>query len=248
MNLEEAQNKLQEIGDGAESSEQVRARVEALTPEEKMSVLFPIYIDDYRELSSRWSMHLIDYLDAFDILNDYETGTSRREVLTGFLLTITELLRQSAEHQCRQELQTQTAATQFGMSISQALSSQAQKLGEVTDNIRTLDAYYSAVLKGRRDNYHYTDRDGNGVSYSRKELQEQQKFIEKSEREYRADIHAERKIHSDNYWNRGQLPALEDNQEAVQCVIPLWHAGYMTLQEEEEKEPALAGSSGLGFR
>ena len=54
--------------------------------------------------------------------------------------------------------------------------------------------------------------------------------------------------YSDNYWNRGQLPALEDNQQAVQCIIPMWDAGYMTLQEEEEKEPALAGSRGLGFK
>ena len=247
MNYQEAQDKVKELAQGITNPEDVKEKIKALPIREKMEMLFPIYVSDYLDNTSEWAVHLLDYVDYNNLLNDYSTGTARREVLTGFLTTTAQLIKQSADHQARRELQAQNESTQFGMQLALAISDRADDLLNMVADLRILDSRYAAVLKGRKDDYHYTDVDGNGCPYSKKELREQDKYIKDSERQFREELKADRKVHSAAYWGEGELPPLQDDDDVVQCIMPLWEAGFLSIEEEEE-EPALAGSRGVGFK
>jgi len=170
---------------------------------------------------------LFDFIDTQNLLNDNERGTSRRELVTGFLRTMALLYQQSADDMSRAELQTQTKDSQYAVKLSEEASVLADALNKLVSQIIQCDANYMAVLAGRQSSWHYVDSDGNGRPYPRKELEAQQKAIAQQERRHRKELKEARREHTLNYWNLVPLPDLRPDETPVQTIIPLWEAGFM---------------------
>ena len=245
MNIEEAEERLQIISDRCENREDVEREVNRLPQKEKMEIVFALTRKDYYSDVQWWSMWLLDFIEAQNLINDYERGTSRRELVTGFLRTMALLYQQSADDMSRAELQTQTVDSQYAVKLSEEASVLADALNKLVSQIIQCDADYVAVLNGRKSHWHYTDENGNGRPYPRKQLEAEQRAIAKQERRHRQELKEARREHTLNYWNLMPLPELMPDETEVQTIIPLWEAGFMMMEEAEE-EPALAGS-GLGF-
>ncbi len=144
-------------------------------------------------------MWLIDFINAQNLINNFETGTSRREVTTGFLRTMVLLYQLSADDMSRAELQTQTADSQYAVQLSEEASVLADALNRLVSQIIQCDADYMAVLNGRKSNWHYIDGDGKGRPYPRKQLEAEQRAIAKQEHRHRQELKEARKEHTLNY-------------------------------------------------
>ncbi|WP_415411082.1 hypothetical protein ACLM45_05780 [Synechococcus sp. A10-1-5-9] len=173
-------------------------------------------------------MWLIDFIDAQNLINNYETGTSRRELVTGFLRTTALLYQQSADDMTRAELQTQTKDSQYAVALANEASMLADALNKLVSQIIQCDADYMAVLNGRKSHWHYTDGDGKGRPYPRKQLEAEQRAIAQQERRHRKELKEARRKHTFNFWNFAPLPELKPDKTEVQTIIPLWEAGFMT--------------------
>ena len=245
MNIDQAEEQLKIISERCENRVDVEREVNSLPKKEKMEIVFALTRKDYFEDVQWWSMWLINFIDAQNLINDHETGTSRRELVTGFLRTTALLYQQSADDMTRAELQTQTQDSQYAVSLANEASMLADALNKLVSQIIQCDADYMSVLNGRKSSWHYIDGDGKGRPYPRKQLEAEQRTIAKQEHRHRQELKEARKEHTLNYWNLVPLPALRPDETPVQTIIPLWEAGFMTMEETEE-EPALAGS-GVGF-
>ena len=248
MQIDEAEEQLKIISERCETREDVEREVNNLPKKEKMEIVFALTRKNFFQDVQWWSMWLIDFVDAQNLINDYQTGTSRREVTTGFLRTMAQLYRQSADDMSRAELQTQTKDSQYAVSLANEASMLADALNKLVSQIIQCDADYLAVLNGRKNSWHYTDGDGKGRPYPRKQVEAEQKAIAQQERRHRQKLKEIRKQHTLNYWGLVPLPDLQPDESEVQLLMPLWTAGYMNHEDEEEnKAPALAGTSGVGI-
>ena len=245
MDIEQAEKRLKIISERCETRDDIKREVNSLPQKEKMEMVFALTRKDYFNDVQWWSMWLINFIDAQNLINDYTTGTSRREVVTGFLRTMALLYQQSADDMSRAELQTQTVDSQYAVQLSEEASVLADALNKLVSEIIQCDADYLAVLEGRKNHWHYIDGDGKGRPYPRKQLEAEQRAIAKQEHRHRQELKEARKEHTLNYWNLVPLPELRPDETPVQTIIPLWEAGFMAIEEVEE-EPALAGS-GIGF-
>ena len=227
MDIGQAEEQLKIISGRCETREDIAREVSRLPQKEKMEIVFALTRKDYYEAVQWWSMWLFDFIDAQNLINDYETGSSRREVVTGFLRTAAMLYQQSADDMSRAELQKQTADSQYAVKLSDEASMLADALNKLVSQIIQCDADYMAVLNGRKNNWHYTDGDGKGRPYPRKQLEAEQRAIAQQERRHWQELKEARREHTLNYWNLIPLPDLRPDETPVQTIIPLWEAGFM---------------------
>ena len=227
MNIDQAEEELKIISERCVNRADVEREVSRLPQKEKMEIVCALTRKDYCEKVQWWSMWLIDFINAQNLINNHETGASRRELMTGFMRTTALLYQRSADDMSRAELQTQTADSQYAVKLSDEASMLADALNKLVSQIIQCDADYTAVLNGRKNNWHYTDGDGKGRPYPRKQLEAEQRAIAEQERRHRQELKEARLEHTLNYWNLVPLPDLRPNETPVQTIIPLWEAGFM---------------------
>ena len=244
MNYDEAVEICKAIGKQCSTEEEVREAVKQLPLKEKMMIVYHTRADEYFESSKHWSLWLLDLIEATSLVNDESTGTSRREVVTGFLRLCSQMYKQSADDMYRKELQTQTKNTQFGMKICEETSDIADALAELVNRAVYTDADYAAILEGRRCDFHFTDTEGNGVPYTKAELRSREKADYEYYERCQQQLKTERQVLEDAYWGKGELPEIEEGG-IVQLIVPLWSVGF--TPEKAKEEPVLTGSSGVGF-
>ncbi len=146
------------IGDVAEA-------IAKLSDEEKAATIYDTVRGENFEEIRGWSVHWLDYLEANNLVNDYQRGYSRLEPVLGMMLISTQLLKQAFETQARIEMQVQDENTQFGMRIADAIADRAISIQETTDELINLTTHYQSVLKGRGLGLHYQDDYGAAVAY-----------------------------------------------------------------------------------
>lgn len=171
MSLEEANEQLLAIVERCESKEDVEREVSALSADEKMRMVYSCAVDEFFDSVKAESLGFIDWVEENHIVNDYQTGTSRRDVVMGMLSALTLMLKQSSEIQARQEMQACSEDSQFGMRIAERVNDLAVELHTLTEDIKALECHYHAVLKGRQMDCHFTDDEGTHVPYSDEELE-----------------------------------------------------------------------------
>ena len=80
------------------------------------------------------------------------------------------MIQQQAEGMARQEMQCLSEESKFGMQVADAISDYATAINTAADQLSNLASHYSAILKGRRMQYHFTDESGNGVPSNTEQL------------------------------------------------------------------------------
>jgi len=230
---------MQDIADNSESTEEVWETVNSLPVELKMKIVYELRKDETFEDQKYWAIWLIDLMDQYNLVNDYTAGTSKREVVVGFLLAVAGMYSQSADLMYRAELQTQTERSQFGLSLAEQAHEYSEALTEIATGIRSIDCAYNGILKGRQCDFHFTDDEGAGVSYAAEEIEKRAAINEDLERRRGKQIDDMRAMLSDSYWGRGLPQEIEEGGTA-QLIIPLWEV-MDKAEEKSKKEPALAG-------
>lgn len=244
MKYSDVKETLKDIGQRCHTPEDVDKEIARLSPADKFKIIHSTTSDDFFEGVRRYALDTVDFLDQTQLVNDYSTGTSKREPMLGILTAVSRLYQQSTCDQGRRELQIQHQDTQYAVSNTTYASDLADTLVKVVQEIVVTETEYHAILKGRSCSIHYTDNEGNYESYSQEEIDREQAIQDERDREYEETLSRMRKVHSDNYWGHKELPEIEPGGTA-QTIIPLWETGF--TPEKAKEEPALAGSSGVGF-
>ena len=105
MSLQEASEQLAAIVERCETKEDIQREVEALSPEDKMRIVYQCALDEFEEAIRGEGIRFVDWIDNNDVVKDYQRGCSRREPVMGMLCALSIMLKQSSEKQARQEMQ-----------------------------------------------------------------------------------------------------------------------------------------------
>ena len=171
MSLQEASEQLAAIVERCETKEDIQREVEALSPEDKMRIVYQCALDEFEEAIRAEGIRFVDWLDDNGVINDYQRGCSRREPVMGMLSALSIMLKESSEIQARQEMQACSEGSEFGMRVAEKVNELAVELHDLVADLSTLEAHYHAILKGRQMDCHFTDQEGTHVPYSAEEIE-----------------------------------------------------------------------------
>ena len=134
--------------------------------EEQRRVLTTVYRELFWQSIQDWSQHAIDVLEEQGI-NDYEQGHSNVEIPLSFMRVSALLLQQAFTEQHRRELQVMNEDTQFAASLSESIYDHLSQIQKLTEDVVTLQSYYTAALKHRKEsNVNLLDAEGNTKPYA----------------------------------------------------------------------------------
>jgi len=148
---------------GCTTEAEVKQVVEAMPQAKKMKYVYDLATEEMFDAIKLQSLQFIDYCESTGCVNDYEAGVGKQDALVGVILIATKMLQQQSESQARQEMQCLSEETQWGMQLADSISDHAVAIQSAADQLATLTSHYSAVLRGRRMGWHFTDEEGNGV-------------------------------------------------------------------------------------
>jgi hypothetical protein len=148
---------------GCTTEAQVKQVVEAMPQNEKMKYVYDLATEETFEDIKAWSLWFINFCDDHDIVNDHVNGVGKQEPTVGVLLAASKMIQMQAEGMARQEMQCLSEETKYGMEVADAISDYATAIHTATDHLSNLVSHYSAILRGRRMQYHFTDEQGTGV-------------------------------------------------------------------------------------
>ena len=169
MNIQEAENIFAKIAEECTTPEEVDAKIDALSEQEVFALAHAGHRADVIAECQRESNIFLGELDRANFVYNKETGEVNRNILLGQMFALVMTYCTAAEQQARQELQTQTEHSQYGMGLSSYLSDEAVVLKRVVEDLIINESYYVAVLKGRKDQVHYLDMDGKFVPFTDEE-------------------------------------------------------------------------------
>ena len=160
MKYEEVEEQLDAIAERCETEEDVNREVASLSTEDKFRIIYRCALRDFEEEISDNGLGFVDWLDANQIVNDYERGCSRRQPVLGMMNALAALLVQSSAVQARQEMQSLSEGTQYGMKLAEKSNEFSVALQATLQDLIALEAHYNCVLTGRRMGVHFLDEEG----------------------------------------------------------------------------------------
>ena len=163
MNYSEIDTAIDDIAERCTSSEEVLEEVKKMSEAEQMMVIHHAAKDSFFNGTKDYAVRTIEFLDKYQIINDYETGTGRREPMTGILRAISTIYLQSTNDQGRTELQVQDETTQHAVELVNYASDLAIELDRITQEIIRTEMEYNAVLSGRRYGCEFQNSEGEYV-------------------------------------------------------------------------------------
>lgn len=163
MKQTEANEELQAIADECVTEGDVLERVSKLSDAKKFELVSSISQREFFNDTKEWSVSFLNWLEAQQLINNYERGTSDLRPALGMVRMLAQLLTQAYSAQARIEMQTQTKNTQWGMSVADRLSDCAGELKELSEAMIVLGGYYDTVLKGRRMGVEFQDEEGTHI-------------------------------------------------------------------------------------
>ncbi len=135
-----------------------------LSAEEICKQAYKGTVDQFFESTRNESVSFIDSCEEASLINDYETGTSRRDVVLGIMLASAKMLESSAAAQARHELQAMTSESQFGAEAANRISDLSAEMMLLVEELIANSCHYQAIITGRRDlDVHFTDAEGTAV-------------------------------------------------------------------------------------
>ena len=170
MNIQEAENVFAKIAEECSTPEEVDARIDALSEQEVFALAHAGHRADVITECQRESNVFLGELERANFVFNPETGEVNRKILLGQMFALAVSYCEATDQQARQELQTQTEHSQYGMGLSSYLSDEAVVLKRVVEDLIINESYYGAVLKGREDQVHYLDMDGKFVPFTDEEV------------------------------------------------------------------------------
>ena len=171
MNIQEAENVFAKIAEECSTPEEVDARIDALSEQEVFALAHAGHRADVITQCQHESNIFLGELDRASFVYNKETGEVNRNILLGQMFALAMSYCNAAEQQARQELQTQTEHSQYGMGLSSYLSDEAVVLKRVVEDLIINESYYGAVLKGRKDGVHYLNMDGEFTPFTKEEAE-----------------------------------------------------------------------------
>ena len=172
MNIQDAEDVFAKIAEECSTPEEVDARINALSEQEVFALAHAGHRSDVITECQKESNVFLGELDRANFVYNQETGEVNRNILLGQMFALVMSYCHAAEQQARQELQTQTEHSQYGMGLASYLSDEAVVLKRVVEDLIINESYYGAVLKGRKDQVHYLDMDGKFVPFTEEEVAE----------------------------------------------------------------------------
>ena len=143
-----------------------------LSDTEQVKVIYQEAVDKFFDETRNEGVSFIDSCEEAQLINDYETQSSRREVVLGIMLASAKMLESSAAAQARHELQSQTEHSQFGVEVANRISDLSAEMMLLVEELITNSCHYQAILTGRQAlNVHYTDAEGTAVRDERQEAE-----------------------------------------------------------------------------
>ena len=171
MKIEEAPEQMEAMAARCETAEDVKREVSNLSREDLYKLVFSSSGEDFFQSVKGHACKFLQFADDNSLINNYETGTSRRDVILGYLYAITKVLEMSTSEQARVEMQVQTEDTQYGMRLADNANNICRQLMNLSAELIENECQYNSVLFGRRAGVHFTDNDGSFVDLQ-KEKQE----------------------------------------------------------------------------
>ena len=143
-----------------------------LSDTDQVKVIYQEAVDKFFDDIRNEGVSFIDSCEEAQLINNYETQTSRREVILGILLASAKMLESSTAAQARHELQAQTEHSQFGVEVANRISDLSAEMMLLVEELITNSCHYQAILTGRQAlNVHYTDAEGTAVRDERQEAE-----------------------------------------------------------------------------
>ena len=204
----------------------------AMPVEEQRRVLTTVYRELFWQGIQDWSQHAINVLEEQGI-NDYEQGHSNVEIPLAFMRVSALLLQQAFTEQHRRELQVMNEDTQFAASLSESIYDHLSQIQKLTEDVVTLQSYYTAALKHRKEsNVNLLDAEGNTKPYAAETIERERLMKEEVEREWKADIQRQRDELERSYWGKAQPPEMDEGYDYAQLIMPLWAAGFRKIEKD----------------
>ena len=197
-----------------------------MTEEEQLKVMTEVYRELFFRNIQDWSQHAIDVIEEQGI-NDYQEGHSNVEIPLAFLRVSATLLHQCFTEQHRRELQVMNADTEFAASLSESIYDHLTEIQRLTEDMVTLQTYYSAALSHRKESKaNLLDAEGNTKPYSAEMLERDRLIKLQAEQEWRQQLRAERAELERVYSGEQEPRELDEGWDSCQLPLPLWTAGY----------------------
>jgi hypothetical protein len=128
---------------------------------EQCTNIYPQLTEEFYNSARDQGIAFLDSCEETGLINNYQTGSSNRDVVLGILLASAKAFQLSADAQTRQEMQACSEESQYGMQIADRISDLSAELVDIVDALMVNSSHYAAVLYGRRIlNVHYIDAEG----------------------------------------------------------------------------------------